>query len=703
MARNRQSNPSSEGMPASTPASEVARQPNSLEQPPKKTTSASASNTPMVEKLAKHMFTIPATSSRFGKRSDAEKELLSKFDKEVLSSEAAMKTLSYLRNETQEKYLYQIRRYIRHCANKGLDNFFVTKALAKELIQAEISRRGQISENTIKSIRSPLNKLYHMNRIVYPLDQPFELLSDDLIEELIQSYNQEKEKASSSTVETNEEQKSLEVKKDKIVKIGETTKKKTSENEVKLISKFSNEITNSDKTRHILNSLTAKTFKAYSTDIRRFIRYCASQGLNNFLLNNDILRSYLINEVQNKNSGYALARLKNLRSSLLKLNQLNAIAYNDTYHESDLVDVMNEFLAEVEKNEPGGENESATLSPLKRKRNNSDPSPESDHDPVSKGLINTPQSKLEGKLLAKLNILFEDTTLLNGLTEASKRLYCSEIARYVRFCAKISLDSFHVRGEILKRFFIEDIIPNNPNITVKKMREILSRLNRLHQINGEHDVNHPREIPNISVLKEFLESYESNKSVIENDSTRGKSQKRNNDAIIRKSDVLHQIVEVSSTEGEIGQRKSSARETFRKGPKLADIIDGTIENARPRVAPKFHINRAITTIIEIIEEWQLIEERVRKWGLDWIQDSGDHELYASRKVVSDFLNDLVAESGATSSQAGSTIYDSGRFEIGLVIDDYISRQKLSLHDFISKIQNYPTHSKREFVRILSQR
>ena len=42
------------------------------------------------------------------------------------------------------------RRYISHCANKGLDNFYVTYSLVKELIEVEIEKRGQITENTIK-------------------------------------------------------------------------------------------------------------------------------------------------------------------------------------------------------------------------------------------------------------------------------------------------------------------------------------------------------------------------------------------------------------------------------------------------------------------------------------------------------------------------------------------------------------------------
>ena len=48
----------------------------------------------------------------FQNRPANEQVLLNKFRTEVLENEAASRTLKSLQPETQEKYLYQIRRYI---------------------------------------------------------------------------------------------------------------------------------------------------------------------------------------------------------------------------------------------------------------------------------------------------------------------------------------------------------------------------------------------------------------------------------------------------------------------------------------------------------------------------------------------------------------------------------------------------------------
>ena len=68
----------------------------------------------------------------FQNRPANEQVLLNKFRTEVLENEAASRTLKSLQPETQEKYLYQIRRYISHCANKGwiiLCNLFFGKRI----------------------------------------------------------------------------------------------------------------------------------------------------------------------------------------------------------------------------------------------------------------------------------------------------------------------------------------------------------------------------------------------------------------------------------------------------------------------------------------------------------------------------------------------------------------------------------------------
>lgn len=268
--------------------------------------------------------------------SDSSGALLSKFDKEVLSNPEARKQLLALRPETQEKYLYQIRRYIRHCAAQKMSNFIVTKKLSLGLIESELETRGEISSNTVKSIRSPLNKLCNMNRIVYGDKQDLDPLNE-LVDEIFEEYLLKE----NLTVDSNEPRH-----KKRRIKAGKAPameKKPLSPEEIALVAKFKHEIMESPQTEALVSNLTGSTLRAYLVDIKRYVKYCARCGLKDFLLTKEAVDGFLRLEMK-AHSDPSTTKLKSVRSSLLKLLQLIALAYGVVFDDKYIVDMINGLI-----------------------------------------------------------------------------------------------------------------------------------------------------------------------------------------------------------------------------------------------------------------------------------------------------------------------------------------------------------------------
>ncbi|CAK9437313.1 uncharacterized protein LODBEIA_P16910 [Lodderomyces beijingensis] len=565
----------------------------------------------------------PAASPEFGfgstrrnHRTAEEQALLTKFENEILKNQEAMKTLNKLRNETKEKYLYQMKRYIRFCASKGLDNFFVTLELAKELVDREIVKRGSISENTIKSIRSPLNKLYAMNEIVYGSQQPDAYLGDQFIKDIVirQQQRQQEQQfeqlhlqrqmednepstnsgstgggsgsllslnkaptslsqtASSSIVDKSlpstdasisppkrannmEEDANLDVARNphpggtsresetqiktlpssstssssqvnlnpKFARLSESTKHRLSDREEVLLRKFDDEVLESTKTQDILQNLTENTFKSYATDIKRFIRFCARKGKNDSLIDENILTRFLQFEAS-KNRKY---KLKNVRTSLLKLHQLNCLAYDLEFLEGNIVLVMNRFLDNNNHNHNHNSPNTPTQDSEQQIIEEEDEDDEHDH------------------LVVKLKELYETSNVLRGLSDASKKLYSNDFNRYASFCSRIGLQHFDLSGELILRFFKEDIISRAPTITSKKLQEILSRLSRLHTLNVELKATQSETIENVELVKSFLKEYNNNN----NNSSSSKTNKPQSAATTDSAPAAHKQGEEEEVPG----------------------------------------------------------------------------------------------------------------------------------------------------------
>ncbi|CCE42902.1 uncharacterized protein CPAR2_205450 [Candida parapsilosis] len=513
------------------------------------TTATATTATSSAQPDAKTNQLLPTTSFTFRNPiiSEAEQTLLNKFETEVMTNKDVQASLEKLKIETKDKYLYQIRRYIRFCANKGQSNFYVTTQLAQEMIANEaVKKRGvvvshNLTENTIRSIRSPLNKLYFMNKIVYGDQQQNELLGEQFIQHMIGSVTQKEkpgnddEDKDRSGVENKDDRHKKE--KNQVVEdeavdcesnlkaqmadkanrdsssissivltlntdsvtsassksfgLSGNSKHRLSESEESLLRKFDQEILANPKTQEILSNLTGNTFKSYATDIKRFIRYCARKGKKDFLIDDDILTRFLSFQTSKgtANSGSSNRRysLRNTRTSLLKLHQLNCLAYDLEFSEGDIVLTLNKFLDATD-------NATDTLQQLQVSQS------EAIHDLGSE----------DDPLLVKLQQYYKSSTVLDGLSDQSRKLYANEFNRYALFCSQRGLQHFYLTGDLIKQYFVKEVIAHTPTISAKKLKEILSRLNRLHNLNIEIDpANTPKQVENIQVVKDFLNDYTS--------------------------------------------------------------------------------------------------------------------------------------------------------------------------------------------------
>ncbi|KAL6450079.1 hypothetical protein SBY92_002021 [Candida maltosa Xu316] len=701
-----------------------------------------------------------------------EQKLLKKFEDEVLSHDTAAKTLANLQSETRDKYMYQIRRYIRHCANKGFDNFYVEYSVVKDLIVAEIDKRGQITENTIKSLRSSLNKLYHMNRIVYSTQQPIVNLGDNIVTDIMSTYKEQQQQQQqdkqvgsgeggstgssstpltvsshsttskeSSTTEASSSNKSavslstpvssdlsiVQETKDKskvgrggIFKLSESSKIKLSPQEEFLLKKFNQEVLQSDKTVAILESLTVNTFKSYATDMKRFIRFCARHGKTDTLIEKTVLNKFLTTEVDKSKKSNS----KKLRTSLLKLHQLNCEAYNLDYSEGDIVFLINKFL-------DGNNNSSNT--------------------PQEPPLNLLTEGSSEEILLAKLD--------LDKLTEPNKILHKNEFKRYASFCSHQNLQHFHVESTTIKSYF-DELTQQDPNMNARKLKKILKRLTMLHNINLDQNYDTKTDISStITEVDEYLATLK--KKIDSGSSSTGSSSGGGTNASNYSggsSSISSLTVNVpplfftdqSRAAGGATSSSSSAEPGVLKSPSLVhplipevDLADmqpvntdtpvldnkendddsskdeSSSLNYQPKrqkldenlpdttdIIPPFVMNSDITTVTQLVEEWTLIIKRTSKWGLGWIKNQVDFQIYNNRKVVIEFIEGLLPDledgAGNTDKQIDE-IEEDYIYDIAKVFDEYLSRKEISLLDLIQKIETNPAYSRKEFLRILTRR
>ena len=789
-----------------------------------------------------------------------EEILLKKFEDEVLNNEMASKSFKSLRNETQEKYLYQIRRYICHCANKGLSNFYVDYQLVKELIENEIEKRGQITENTIKSLRSSLNKLYHMNTIVYSTAQPQIILGDNIVQEIMSNYKENTKKKSSQgfgegsssssstpltsrsttlkepsdasiisgksgiTSSTSTFPSSIESKEQEYFdgqdggqgqiefpvsgaddhevkfRLSTTSKIKLLPEEESLLNKFNQEVLESERTADILSSLTENTFKSYATDMKRFLRFCARQGRTDTFIVESILKKFLTSEVDKSKKSNS----KKLRTSLLKLHQLNCQAYNLDYSEGDIVFLINKH---VDGN-------------------------------ATTGVANETPFSVEQfsstNLLDRLDEMLNTTNQLGGLTEANKILHKNEFKRYALFCSNNNFNHFHVNGETVVQY-LEELTKNDSTINSKKLRRCLKKLSLLHSLNEENFDNYPTSIENIELVEEFIKNFKAATSGITHpissstdpsssgDGTSAgtysgvsssisslgvnvpplflseqsgeggsanregtvsslSSEKFNKGVGSREpmsaSDTQRQqenvlsalplsvIVQTGGTptcgqvelkeiinkednhgdddedsENKVNLEESNEENNYHKnyteidgtidsdeeesgsvsddevddsGNKEEDSSDSSIYTSKRQkleslppttdFIPPFVMNSDIRTVIQLVEEWTLIVKRTIKWGLGWIKTHVDHQIYNDRKILIEFIEDILPELDEKNRGKAITEIDEDQvYDIAKVFDQYITRREITLNDLIRKIDSNPVYSKKEFLRILTRR
>ena len=660
-----------------------------------------------------------------------------------------------------------------------------------------------------------------MNRIVYSVQQPYLVLGDNIVQEImsthkdkVQSIKQSSSgKGSSSSSSTpltsrsntlkelsetnteatifssltktsfekdNDNENDLEDLDGDIVaassgvdaiKLSESSKTKLTEAEEYLLKKFNQEVLESENVSTILSSLTPNTFKSYATDMKRFIRFCARHGKTDSVIDEDILNKFLALSVDKSKKSNS----KKLRTSLLKLHQLNCEAYNLDYSEGDIVFLINKYL-------DSSGNQDEYLPPT--------------------------DTGNQMDLIAKLEEMYISTNEFDGFTEANKILHKNEFKRYALFCSGQGLQHFHVTGETVTQFFITEIVSQDSNIPVKKLRKILKRLLILHKLNAEIFVDYPLVVEGLETVEEFLTSHKTRPGFNPSgsSSTEAASSSSGGTGANTYSGATSSISSLTANvpplffndQGGTGNLLSSEQASgssggdnfkdnpahvrlplsnealenellqlepippFEKVDKSSKAIGGPIEesgdddddddddddvvdvhasefppavNLNPEddsgnkdeeeseeshyhskrqkieilpdtndLIPAFVMNSNITTVTQLAEEWTLIVKRTKKWGLGWIKNQLDFQIYTSRKVIIDFIEQLLPELSEDNSNKPIIEVDEDYiYDIVKVFDQYMLRKEMRLNDLVRKIEANPIYSKKEFLRILTRR
>ena len=554
-------------------------------------------------------------------------------------------------------------------------------------------------------------------------------------------------------------------------RLSESSKTKLTEAEEYLLKKFNQEVLESENVSTILSSLTPNTFKSYATDMKRFIRFCARHGKTDSVIDEDILNKFLALSVDKSKKSNS----KKLRTSLLKLHQLNCEAYNLDYSEGDIVFLINKYL-------DSSGNQDEYLPPT--------------------------DTGNQMDLIAKLEEMYISTNEFDGFTEANKILHKNEFKRYALFCSGQGLQHFHVTGETVTQFFITEIVSQDSNIPVKKLRKILKRLLILHKLNAEIFVDYPLVVEGLETVEEFLTSHKTRPGFNPSgsSSTEAASSSSGGTGANTYSGATSSISSLTANvpplffndQGGTGNLLSSEQASgssggdnfkdnpahvrlplsnealenellqlepippFEKVDKSSKAIGGPIEesgdddddddddddvvdvhasefppavNLNPEddsgnkdeeeseeshyhskrqkieilpdtndLIPAFVMNSNITTVTQLAEEWTLIVKRTKKWGLGWIKNQLDFQIYTSRKVIIDFIEQLLPELSEDNSNKPIIEVDEDYiYDIVKVFDQYMLRKEMRLNDLVRKIEANPIYSKKEFLRILTRR
>lgn len=370
------------------------------------------------------------------------------------------------------------------------------------------------------------------------------------------------------------------------------------------------------------------------------------------------------------------------------------------------------------------------------------------------------------------------------------------------------LQHFHVTGETVTQFFITEIVSQDSNIPVKKLRKILKRLLILHKLNAEIFVDYPLVVEGLETVEEFLTSHKTRPGFNPSgsSSTEAASSSSGGTGANTYSGATSSISSLTANvpplffndQGGTGNLLSSEQASgssggdnfkdnpahvrlplsnealenemlqlepippFEKVDKSSKAIGGHIEesgdddddddddddvidvhasefppavNLNPEddsgnkdeeeseeshyhskrqkieilpdtndLIPAFVMNSNITTVTQLAEEWTLIVKRTKKWGLGWIKNQLDFQIYTSRKVIIDFIEQLLPELSEDNSNKPIIEVDEDYiYDIVKVFDQYMLRKEMGLNDLVRKIEANPIYSKKEFLRILTRR
>ena len=85
----------------------------------------------------------------------------------------------------------------------------------------------------------------------------------------------------------------------------------------------------------------------------------------------------------------------------------------------------------------------------------------------------------------------------------------------------------------------------------------------------------------------------------------------------------------------------------------------------------------------------------QKWGLGWIKNQLDFQIYTSRKVIIDFIEQLLPELSEDNSNKPIIEVDEDYiYDIVKVFDQYMLRKEMGLNDLVRRLRQTQSIPKR---------
>lgn len=449
------------------------------------------------------------------------------------------------------------------------------------------------------------------------------------------------------------------------IKINKRIMRKDTEEVIRMFKKFDSEVLTNPDAKSRLLALGFETRKRYITTFKHYIRFCCKKNLDTFLVTGELMREFYEDQFSKSSSDKPVIRLRKMDPAFSKLQEINFLVYGLKNREIPNRSIAVDYL--IFKDTGSYPEPKKSLPAPKRSEERRAEMKEDLEHCESVDSSRAPDSKSRKRTVNKNEFV--------TFIKSSFKVLRSQVDESVHKTARKMYDY-------------------NPELAY----ELVGALQR--QINEQMDkfqfdlVEGPMEDDDVEMKTEKTESE------VVREVARGLMQglvQNQESAQQFPSHPLQYSTQPKQDEAQIPVQPSTQPqelviESNTGLPALSDATES--ETASHNLAPLIQINHDIFTIYEILEEWYTvipsIEKRVAKWGVEWIKDKIDHQIYMERKLIVEFVERI------------SLACKLDKYIVANECDGYI-RDESTLDEFISEIELSTEELFNRFLRYRKRR